>query len=75
MLSAALLLTLVLEMSITANGIHHLAARFIAVAIVEALIAVGFAWGIRRSSDPTAGVAVAAAIVGIILLAGWVLTL
>lgn len=75
LLSVALLLTLVLEMSITANGFHHLTARFIAIAIVEALIGVGFAWGIGRSSDRTAGVAVASAIVGIILLAGLVLTL
>lgn len=75
LLSAALLLILVFEMSISAANVHHLTARVIAVAIVEALIVGGAVWGFRRSSDRAAGAAIAAAIVGFVVLAGWVLTL
>lgn len=75
MLSAALLLILVFEMSISAINGRHLTARVIAIAIVEALIVGGAVWGFRRSSDRAAGAAIAAAIVGLLVLAGWVLTL
>lgn len=75
LLSAALLLTLTLEMSLTAGGIEHHISRVMAVAIVEVIIAGGFAWGVRRSDDRAAGAAVAAVIVGAFLLAGLVLTL
>ncbi|MCV7130711.1 MULTISPECIES: hypothetical protein [Mycolicibacterium] len=75
LLSAALLLTLVLEMSITAADLHHMTSRFIAIAIVEVLLTVGSVWGTRKSTAVGAGTAVAAAIVGIILVAGAVLTL
>ncbi|QZT55685.1 hypothetical protein NWT09_00515 [Mycolicibacterium sp. jd] len=50
-------------------------SRFIAIAIVEVLLTVGSVWGTRKSTAVGAGTAVAAAIVGIILVAGAVLTL
>jgi membrane protein DedA with SNARE-associated domain len=74
-LSVALLLILVFEMSLSAADIHHLTARVIAIAIIEALIIGGTVWGLRQSSDRKVGAAVAAAIVGVVVLVGWVLTL
>lgn len=74
-LSAALLLILVLEMTITAADIHHLTARVMALAIVEALIIGGTVWGLRQASDLKIGATVVAAVVSVVVLVGWVLTL
>lgn len=74
LLSASLLLALVLEMSLTAGGIEHHTSRLIAVAIVEALLIAGSVWGTTKGTDVLAGSAVAAGIIGVLVLAGGVLT-
>ncbi len=74
-LSAALLLTLVLEMSITAADFPHLTARIIAVVVVGTLLVAGCTWGTKKSTDVAAGTAVAAGIVAVIVIVGAVFAL
>ncbi|PRC44102.1 hypothetical protein C6A85_000000101935 [Mycobacterium sp. ITM-2017-0098] len=73
LLSAALLLALLLEMGFTAFDVHG--SRFIAVGIVEVLIASGLLWSARKAPQWAAGVRVAGAVVGVIVLAGVMVTL